>query len=117
MPVMTNTLPQWTRLRLRQSAHLRDLCSEISFTRAHLIQPVFIVEGLETEEPIAGLDGNSRLGLDAALDTIGRDVDAGVGKALTLVELKDGLALFVEGLGDEGLALVHLQDACEHRSI
>jgi porphobilinogen synthase len=78
MPVITNTLPQWTRLRLRQSAHLRDLCNEISFTTAHLIQPVFIVEGLEAEAPIAGLDGNSRLGLDAALETIGRDVDAGV---------------------------------------
>ncbi len=78
MPVITGTLPQWTRLRLRQSAHLRDLCSEISFTTAHLIQPVFIVEGLETDEPIAGLDGNARSGLEAALATIGRDIDAGV---------------------------------------
>jgi len=78
MPVVTSALPSWTRLRLRQSAHLRDLCSEISFTTAHLIQPIFVVEGLEGTEPIAGLDGNSRLGLHAGLETIGRDVDAGV---------------------------------------
>jgi len=63
---------------LRQSAHLRDLCAETTFTVAHLIQPVFVVEGLGAAEPITGLDGNSRLGLDDALATIARDLDAGV---------------------------------------
>jgi len=68
----------WSRLRLRQSAHLRDLCAETTFTVAHLIQPIFVVEGLGAAEPITGLDGNSRLGLDDALATIARDLDAGV---------------------------------------
>jgi porphobilinogen synthase len=74
-----NQLPApWSRLRLRRSPHLRDLCSEITFTTAHLIQPIFIVEGLGSAEPISGLDGNARLGLAEALDTIGSDLDAGV---------------------------------------
>jgi len=68
----------WSRLRLRQSAHLRDLCAETGFTIAHLIQPIFVVEGLGAAEPITGLDGNARLGLDAALETIARDVADGV---------------------------------------
>jgi porphobilinogen synthase len=80
MPLSTATglVAPWSRLRLRQSEHLRDLCSEISFTTAHLIQPIFIVEGLTGSEPIAGLDGNARLGLAEGLDTIGRDLEAGV---------------------------------------
>lgn len=68
----------WNRLRLRQSAHLRDLCAETTFTIAHLIQPVFVVEGLAAPESISGLDGNQRLALPDALETIARDVDAGV---------------------------------------
>jgi len=76
---VTNEWPaRWSRLRLRQSAHLRDLCAETTFTTAHLIQPIFIVQGLGAAEPISGLDGNARLGLAEALDTIGRDLDAGV---------------------------------------
>ncbi len=66
----------WSRLRLRQSPHLRDLCAEITFTTAHLIQPIFVVEGLAAAEPIAGLDGNARLGLDEGLDAIARDRSA-----------------------------------------
>src|SRR5688500_20354382 len=74
----TATTAAWSRLRLRQSAHLRDLCAETSFTTAHLVQPVFVVEGLRSSEAIPGLDGNHRLGIDAALDAIGADVAAGV---------------------------------------
>jgi porphobilinogen synthase len=79
MPVITQ-MPEapWSHLRLRQSLHLRDLCAEITFTTAHLIQPIFVVEGLAAAEPIAGLDGNARLSLDDGLETIARDVDAGV---------------------------------------
>ena len=80
MPVSTPSaqVARWSSLRLRQSAHLRDLCAETSFTTAHLVQPIFIVEGLRALEAIPGLDGNQRLGIDAALDTIAADVTAGV---------------------------------------
>ena len=72
------TAARWSSLRLRQTAHLRDLCAETSFTVAHLIQPIFIVEGLETTEAIPGLDGNFRYGLSAALDAIAADRASGV---------------------------------------
>lgn len=80
MPVSapSTQLAPWSSLRLRQSAHLRDLCAETVFTTAHLIQPIFIVEGLGEPEMIPGLDGNTRLGLSDALDTVARDVEAGV---------------------------------------
>ena len=74
----TATAARWSQLRLRRSAHLRDLCAETSFTTAHLVQPLFVVEGLGAPEPIAGLDGNRRLPLDEALDVIADDVAAGV---------------------------------------
>jgi porphobilinogen synthase len=77
MPVKTASAP-WTRLRLRQSSHLRDLCAETTFTTAHLVQPIFIVEGMSGAEPIPGLDGNERLGTSHALETIARDLDHGV---------------------------------------
>jgi delta-aminolevulinic acid dehydratase/porphobilinogen synthase len=47
-------------MRLRGSQHLRDLCAETEFNRAQLIQPLFVVEGLGQDEPIAGLSGNVR---------------------------------------------------------
>jgi porphobilinogen synthase len=80
MPLSPATAPpaQWSQLRLRRSAHLRDLCAETSFTLAHFVQPIFVVEGLDGTEPIPGLEGNDRLSLDAALAVIAGDVAAGV---------------------------------------
>ena len=78
MSVSTVTAPRWSRLRLRQTAHLRDLCAETSFTTAHLIQPLFVVEDIDAPQAIAGLDGNERLPLAAALDRIAADVDQSV---------------------------------------
>jgi porphobilinogen synthase len=80
MPVSTPAAQaaRWSSLRLRQTAHLRDLCAETSFTTAHLVQPIFIVEGLRASEAIPGLDGNFRLSIDGALDVITADVAAGV---------------------------------------
>src|SRR5690606_18103922 len=77
MPVETASAP-WSRSRLRQSAHLRDLCAETTFTTAHPIQPLFIVEGMSGVEAIPRLDGNERHGIGPALETIARDLDSGV---------------------------------------
>jgi porphobilinogen synthase len=63
---------------MRRSTHLRDLCAETSFTLAHVVQPIFVVEGLDRPEPIPGLDGNARLSLAGALDVIAADAAAGV---------------------------------------
>lgn len=76
--VLTSTRQPWARLRLRHSAHLRDLVAETTFSVAQLIQPIFIVEGLDGSDPIPGLGDNARHGLPAALESIARDVDAGV---------------------------------------
>ncbi len=68
----------WSRLRLRQSAHLRDLCAETTFTTAHLIQPLFVVEDINAPQAIAGLDGNNRMPLTGALDCVAADLDHAV---------------------------------------
>ena len=78
MTVTVRTQPEWSRLRLRQSAHLRDLVSETTFSGAQLIQPLFVVEGMAGVQPIVGLGDNARLGQASALDVVARDLDAGV---------------------------------------
>lgn len=74
----TATRSAWSQLRLRQSSHLRDMTAETTFTAAHLIQPLFVVEGIGAPEPISGLGDNARLSAAAAADTAARDVQAGV---------------------------------------
>lgn len=78
MSVTATSPAAWSRLRLRQSAHLRDLTAETTFTTAHLIQPLFVIEGIDAAQEIAGLDGNHRLPLAAALDQIAADLDQAV---------------------------------------
>ena len=70
--------PPWSRLRLRRTRHLRDLVADIGFSSAQLIQPVFVVEDLRTSEPIPGLGDMMRHGIDQALESVARDLDAGV---------------------------------------
>lgn len=65
-------------MRLRGTQHLRDLCAETEFNRAQLIQPLFVVEGLADDEPIAGLRGNVRLRVSSALRQIEKDLADGV---------------------------------------
>jgi porphobilinogen synthase len=80
-------------MRLRGSQHLRDLCAETEFNRAQLIQPYFVVEGLATEEPIAGLRGNVRHSVKSALQQIEKDLADGVTQFLLFpvpAEKKDG---------------------------
>jgi porphobilinogen synthase len=43
-----------------------------------LIQPLFVVEGLSGVHPVAGMGENGRLGEDAAIEQIARDLEAGV---------------------------------------
>lgn len=70
--------PTWSRLRLRHTPHLRDLCAETEFTAAHFVQPLFVVEGARGAEPIPGLGDNARLGETEMLDVIAADLKAGV---------------------------------------
>jgi porphobilinogen synthase len=65
-------------MRLRATQHLRDLCAETEFSRAQLIQPLFVVEGLENAEPILGMHGNVRHNTASLLPQIEADLSAGV---------------------------------------
>src|SRR2546421_361515 len=65
-------------MRLRGSQHLRDLCAETEFNRGQLIQPFFVVEGLNEAEPIPGLRGNLRHNIASVLGQIEKDLKDGV---------------------------------------
>src|SRR5260370_6235128 len=65
-------------MRLRESQHLRDLWAETEFNRAQLIQPFFVVEGLQGEEPIPGLRGTVRHNISSCLKQIEKDLADGV---------------------------------------
>lgn len=68
----------WSRLRLRQTPHLRDLTDEVGFTTAHLIQPVFVGAQTDARRPVDGLGDNARLSPAEAVTQIGLDRDVGV---------------------------------------
>ena len=76
--ISTGTRAPWSRLRLRRTPHLRDMLAETTFSVAQLVQPIFVVEGLDGSQPIDGLGDNHRHGVAAALETVGRDLEAGV---------------------------------------
>ena len=64
--------------RLRASAPLRDMVSEIGFGQSQLIQPLFLAEGLSKETPLDGLPGNSRHTIDSLVAQFEKDMAAGV---------------------------------------
>ena len=64
--------------RLRATAALRDMVSEIGFGQSQLIQPLFLSEGAVKEEPIAGLPGTARHTLASLLIQFEKDLAAGV---------------------------------------
>lgn len=68
----------WSRLRLRQTPHLRDLTDELGFTTAHLIQPIFVGAQDEARRAVEGLGDNARLHPAEAIAQVGRDLEAGV---------------------------------------
>lgn len=65
-------------MRLRRTQQLRDLCDEVELTTSHLIQPLFVVDGLKGEQPITGLTGNNRMDIESAVRQVGSDIDNGV---------------------------------------
>jgi porphobilinogen synthase len=64
--------------RLRSTRQLRDMLAETTFNSKQLIQPLFIVEGLTRNEPIASLRGNVRLTAESSLQQVEADLEAGV---------------------------------------
>lgn len=64
--------------RLRFNSHIRDLCSQTDFTLAHLIQPLFVVEGLNDPESLSSLREVKRDSEAHILEQINQDLDRGV---------------------------------------
>jgi porphobilinogen synthase len=64
--------------RLRATAALRDMVSEIGFGQSQLIQPLFLAEGLTKEEPLGGLPGNARHTIESLVAQFEKDLAAGV---------------------------------------
>ncbi|MBW3670779.1 MAG: porphobilinogen synthase [Acidobacteria bacterium] len=65
-------------MRLRRTQQIRDLCDEVEFTTSHLIQPLFVADGLDGEQPITGLAGNKRMDVFSAVRQVGSDIENGV---------------------------------------
>ena len=80
MPLSTAAAPtaRWSRLRLRSSAHLRDLCAETTFTSRSSCSRSSSSKGWPAASRFPGSATTARLGVAAALDAIAADVDAGV---------------------------------------
>ncbi len=65
-------------MRLRANPIIRDLCAETGLRVSHLIQPLFIVEGLSRDEEITGLRGTKRQSIQSGLAQIEKDLESGV---------------------------------------
>lgn len=68
--------------RLRQNEWIRQLTKEVHLSYEQFIQPLFIVEGINHREPVAGLTGTFRETKDSIFSQIEQDIEAGVRKFL-----------------------------------
>ena len=68
--------------RLRQNPWIRELTREHRVSPEQLIQPLFVVEGLNTRETIPGLTGVYRETSDSLLKQVESDLEKGVRKFL-----------------------------------
>src|SRR5690348_10807687 len=66
--------------RLRQKPAIRELVREVRVSVDQLIQPLFVVEGLNERESIPGLTGTFRETSESILKTVENDLEAGVRK-------------------------------------
>ena len=79
--------------RLRRTAVLRESLAQTRLAPAALIQPHFIIEGGRIETPIVAMPGISRMGIEALVERVGRDLDLGLTSVLLfgLTEHKDAM--------------------------
>jgi len=70
--------PEYRARRLRDHAVWREMVAETTLSPRHLVQPLFVKEGLRGRRPIASLPGQSQLGLDELVREARRVRDAGV---------------------------------------
>ncbi len=64
--------------RLRYSQNIRDLVAETEFSTTQLIQPLFIVEGINADEDILGLKDTKRNTAQSVIKQVAGDLEKGV---------------------------------------
>ncbi|MGE3973309.1 MAG: porphobilinogen synthase [Bdellovibrionales bacterium] len=64
-------------MRLRQNSHLRNLCAETEFNCDQLIQPLFVVEDLKSDQDIPGLGETKRNSMETVLKRVEKDLEMG----------------------------------------
>jgi len=70
--------PEFRFRRLRESAVLREMVAETTLSARHLVQPLFVKEGLDGRRPIDSMPGQAQLSLDELVAEAARARDAGV---------------------------------------
>ena len=65
-------------MRLRQNQIIRDLTAQTGLQAAHLIQPLFVAEGLKADEEVLGLRESKRQTPESVLKQIEKDLEAGI---------------------------------------
>jgi porphobilinogen synthase len=65
--------------RLRQTQSLRDLVEETDLKVSKLIQPLFVIEGDSTLEPVASMPGIERLSIDLLIKECESLIELGIG--------------------------------------
>jgi porphobilinogen synthase len=70
--------PDFRARRLRDHAVLREMVAETRLAPQHLVQPLFVKEGLDGRRPIESLSGQAQLGLKELVVEARRVRDAGV---------------------------------------
>jgi porphobilinogen synthase len=78
---MANVAPLSLR-RTRLTGALRQMTREVRPHAEQFVQPLFVVDGINTREPVTGLDGVYRETSDSLLQQIHEDLEAGVDKFL-----------------------------------
>jgi porphobilinogen synthase len=68
--------------RMRQSPALRDLGREVRLHREQFVQPLFVVDGIKSREPVTGLHDVYRETPASLLEQIESDLAAGIDKFL-----------------------------------
>jgi len=64
--------------RQRLNSIVRHLASNVNLSHTDFWQPIFVKEGIDTPEPIDGLNGVSNETVDTIIESIGHDIERGV---------------------------------------
>jgi porphobilinogen synthase len=91
--------PEFRARRLRDHPVFREMIAETCLSAEHLVQPLFVKEGLRGRRPIESMPGQAQLGLDDLGSEARRARDAGVRAVLVF-----GIPLAKDAVGSSATA-------------